>query len=137
MRHSLPLALAVLIGITLTGCSDPTSAAVYEGEQTEKDRLPQSVVDDSEAETYDLDSARFLGNAKERDFYAVRAEDGMNCIAMVPQDPKGWHVGCGAGGGTIGFGGGGVNGEFNPGGFTADSLRDGWISVHPSLRIEG
>jgi hypothetical protein len=46
-----------------------------------------------------------------------------------------WVVSCGSGGAPLSFLGGGISGRFAANGFPDSSLEDGWISVHPSLRI--
>ncbi|MCP2032232.1 hypothetical protein L1277_002331 [Okibacterium sp. HSC-33S16] len=125
----------VMAALSLAGCSVDPASSVYDGEQTDADRIPDFVMSDGNAENYDLDSSRFLGTAKGREFYAVRSVEMGHCIATVVAEPVDWHIVCSPSG-EMRFSGSGVQGRYFPGGYPEDSAEDGWISVHPSLRIQ-
>jgi hypothetical protein len=125
--------LLVIAALSLAGCS--STPTVYEGEQTEKDRLPAIVLSEGNTQEYDLESSRYLGTAKGRDFYAVWSAESGNCIATVAGESGEWNAACSPRC-EMTFGGSGVEGRFFPGGYPEDSLEEGWISVHPTLRVQ-
>ena len=133
MRHCTQVGLALVATLALAGCSSPTSRLVYGGEQTENDRLPEIMLSNDDADSYDLDSARYLGAAKDREFWAVRMQKDYDCVAVLAP-PSDWQVSCTTGG-VLGFSGAGIQGKFAPDGFPASSLEEGWTSVHAGLRI--
>jgi hypothetical protein len=134
MRRTFSTAAVIVAALALTGCSNPTSRLVYEGRQGDEDRLPDIVLSNGDGDTYDLDSSRFLGAAKGHEFYAVR-QGNSDCVATIGEAPSDWMVSCVSGGGSMTFTGAGVSGQFAANGFSDSRLEDGWINVHPSLRI--
>lgn len=133
MQRRAWVGLALIVVLALAGCSSPTSRLVYSGEQSENDRLPDVMLHNENADSYDLDSARYLGAAKDREFWAVRMQDDNDCVAVLAPSSD-WHVSCTTGG-VLGFTGAGVQGKFAADGFPSSSLEDGWTSVHAGLRI--
>lgn len=92
---------AVVLGVTLAGCSAPTvRVSDLERAASADDVLPAAVASDM-TERVDVETVRFVGErAGFRVYFGESTDDGY-CILLTGPDGTDGRVGCGEGGGVV------------------------------------
>ncbi|MHA7305116.1 hypothetical protein ACX80E_07710 [Arthrobacter sp. TMN-49] len=136
---SLPLAAAAGIAVLiLSGCSGQAGLKALDRAATPEDKMPAIV---SLPEGVNSDSIRLLTTKDGVRYFAAQSDDARTaCVAVVPTDVAGSHVGCGNGAGsgeivTVS----GMSGAFTTrllaDGSDTGKLESGWTKVTDNILV--
>ncbi|QEE61913.1 hypothetical protein FVA74_10290 [Salinibacterium sp. dk2585] len=128
MRRGITAALLALAASgVLVGCS--TGPALFEEARDASDTLPTNV----EAEGYDLDTVRLLGERDGVSYFAARSTANSREVCIIAHSVEEWVGGCMQEDGLGELYSAGLGGmRFVPDGAPE---REGWDRLHPNLDV--